>query len=372
MGAHSMSPIDFRSAENAVLLNPRMDPPTAQQYRDRLAVADTLTAHVFLLTSGTNTSARWVALSKEAILSSAEASNSVLESDHHDVWLHALPDFHVSGIGIWARSYLSGATVVKATSPKWSPQAFLDESLSSRATLASLVPTQIHDIVETGRTCPPTFRAILVGGGALPDPTWNAAKALGWPILRTYGMTETASQVATESLNGPEGLQILPHLEARTDEEGRIQVRGASLLTAYITEGPNLTDPKDAQGWFTTEDLGIVDGKTLIWQGRKQDRIKIGGELANLAALIRRFDQIAKDTQLPIDYALLAAPDDRLESVIVLFIAGKEELAAPAISEFNRNAVPYERIRKVHVVDQIPRTDLGKVKRAELLALGST
>ena len=366
-----MSPIDLRSAENEVLLNPRMDPQNAQLYVDRLEVAKELNAHVFLLTSGSSTSARWVALSKEAIVSSAEASNTILESNACDVWLHALPDFHVGGIGIWARALLSGATVIKASSTKWSPQAFLDESRAHAATLASLVPTQVHDLVETAESCPPTYRAILVGGGALPDSTWNASKALGWPILRTYGMTETASQVATESLHGSPGLQVLPHLEARSDEEGRIQVRGASLLTAYITEGPKLVDPKDSEGWFTTEDLGAVEGRTLIWQGRKQDRIKIGGELVNLAVLSRRFDQVARDTKLPIDYALLAAPDDRLESIMILFVAGDQALAEQAVAEFNRDALPYERIRKVHVVDRIPRTDLGKVKRAELLALES-
>jgi O-succinylbenzoic acid--CoA ligase len=184
-------------------------------------------------------------------------------------------------------------------------------------------------------------------------------------------MTETASQVATESFHGSPGLQVLPHLEARSDKEGRIQVRGASLLTAYITEGPKLVDPKDSEGWFTTEDLGAVEGRTLIWQGRKQDRIKIGGELVNLAVLSRRFDQVARDTKLLIDYALLAAPDDRLESIMILFVAGDQALAEQAVAEFNRDALPYERIRKVHVVDRIPRTDLGKVKRAELLALES-
>ena len=69
--------------------------------------------------------------------------------------------------------------------------------------------------------------------------------------------------------------------------------------------------------------------------------------------------------------ALLAAPDDRLESIMILFVAGDQALAEQAVAEFNRDALPYERIRKVHVVDRIPRTDLGKVKRAELLALES-
>ena len=368
-----MSPVDFESPENVVLLNPRMSQESAQNLVARLEVARDLNSHVFLLTSGsTNASesaARWVALSKAAILHAAQGANTVLDSDGHDVWLHSLPDFHVGGLGIWARARLSGASVVKYASPKWSPETFLDQANSCNATLASLVPAQVHDLVEAKAQCPPTFRAILVGGGALAEPTWQTAKSLGWPLLKTYGMTETASQVATESLGGSPQLQILPHLEARTDSDGRIQVRGSSLLTAYITQGPQIFDPKDADGWYATEDLGAIDGRSLQWTGRTHDRIKIGGELVNMANLVRIFDESAAETAYTGDYALLATPDQRLESIVALAISAESPLPDTTVEHFNRRVLPFERIRRVHQVPNIPRTALGKISRGELLAL---
>jgi O-succinylbenzoic acid--CoA ligase len=327
--------------------------------------------HFFLLTSGSTARSeadyKWVALKKSAILNAAAASNRFLEVTPQDVWFHTLPLFHVGGLSIYARARLSGSKVISASYERWNAHSFAEES--AVATLASLVPTQVFDLVNAKIMNPGSLRAILVGGGALSPSLAEHARELGWPVLATYGLTETCSQVATQNLTSSPNLEILDHLEARQGSEGRIQVRGSSLLSGYITRPssaePTFLDPKDSEGWFTTEDVGEVQGRTLTITGRSSDRLKIGGELANLALLRQAWADVAGELS---PFTALASQDDaRLENVIVLITeegsattyAGQLNLA---IEKFNDAVHPFERIRKTYVIQEIPRTELGKVK----------
>ena len=70
-------------------------------------------------------------------------------------------------------------------------------------THTSLVPTQVHDLVKADLRAPETLKAIVVGGGHLDAATGRLARTLGWPVLASYGMTEAASQIATQTLERP-------------------------------------------------------------------------------------------------------------------------------------------------------------------------
>jgi len=331
--------IDFDSAESHLLLNPRLP----ESERTRLeSLVPPLAAHVFIATSGTTGAIKLVALSKRAILASAAAVNARLGATRGDVWAHVLPIFHVGGLGIYARAQLSGASVIAI---EWDAQRFA----STDATLASLVPAQVHDLVRARLAPPPRMRAILVGGGVFDRALQQEARDLGWPVLATYGMSECCSTVAVEDV-------LLDHLEARRTEDGRLAFRGASLFTGYVTE-TGLTDPK-SDGWFVSDDLGEVDGRTLRVFGRGADFAKVGGESVDLLRLDAIVRSIAGD-----DAAIVALPDERLGQVIHLAVTRDAEAIREA---FNGRVAPFERARGVHVVDAIPRSPLGKLLRARL------
>ncbi|MHB8635571.1 MAG: AMP-binding protein [Fimbriimonadaceae bacterium] len=390
----------------------------AERLQSWLEVANHLRGHFFVLTSGTTARSegdyKWVALSKQSVLAAARAANVHLQeagatgnasaggpptrpnrglthatpqtqvgkppTANHDIWLHCLPDFHVGGLGIWARAHLSGAKVVRLLGDRWDPTEFTTSAEQERATLCSLVPTQVFDLLTAGLTAPPSIRAVVVGGGALPAEDYLKARALGWPVLPSYGMTEAASQVATASLasllhDSYPALQVLRHLEVKIDAEtALILLRGSSLLSGIVatnTSGsPVFQDPKDGDGWLKTDDFGEIASGGLRVLGRKQDRIKVGGELVNIAALRAILHEHAARVGLARQVALLALPDLRLESVIVLVAesgaVGKVEALAEA---FDACVMPFERIRQIRQVTKIPRTALGKVKWSELSAL---
>jgi o-succinylbenzoate---CoA ligase len=336
--------IDFESSESHLLLNPRM-PADERTRLETIASRISLTGHVLLATSGSTGAIKLVALSKDAILASAAAVNARLEATSNDFWCAVLPHFHVGGLGIWARAGLSGARVV---SMPWDPVMFAH----TEATLASLVPAQVHDLLQHDAEPPPRLRAVLVGGGAF-DPGLEArAIARGWPVLASYGMSEAASTVAVRDV-------LLAHIEARAEGGGRLAFRGSSLFTGYVTED-GLVDPK-RDGWFLSEDIGEVDGRVLRVEGREGELIKIGGESVDLKRLDRIADEAARACGG--DAGVAAVADERLGRVIHLAVT------AEGIAErFNESVLPFERARAVHRIAAIPRSPLGKILRARLAA----
>jgi len=379
--------IDWTSDAAVLFLNPRL--PRSERTRlermvDRLPG---LRAHVWLATSGASGPVKLVALGREALLASAAAVNRNLESTARDVWLNVLPLFHVGGLGILARAHLTGAKVAgdhdaDGFPAPWSARSFVARVEESGATLSALVPAQVHDLVGEGLRAPGSLRAVVVGGGALAESVHARARALAWPLLPSYGATECASQIATASLASLEDrgfppLRLLPHVEARTTEDGFLRIRSPALFTGYgISPDPHdpndpesatLVDPRE-DGWWITEDRGSVHDDVLSVEGRSGDFVKIGGESVRVPALEAVLEALRAEQSFPGDAALLAVPDERLGRVIVLIHAGaSEEAAAVLHAAYNERVAPFERARRLHRLPRLPRTPLGKLIRDEAL-----
>ena len=353
--------IDWSSAETHLFLNPRM--PAGERTRlERLASVATLAGHVWIATSGTSGSLKLTALSKRALLASASAVNERLGATRSDVWLCVLPTFHVGGLGIHARAALSRSRVV---SLDWDAAAFADAATREGATLSSLVPSQVRDLVAAGVEAPPSMRAVVVGGGALAADLYEAGCALGWPLLPSYGMTECCSQIATAEAGSRE-LRLLRHVDARSETDGRLAFRSEALLTGYARYAADgraeFVDPK-SDGWFVSEDRGTVDGAILRVTGRGSDFVKVGGESVDL----KRLDAILDQVRGAAEAAIVALADERLGSAV--WLATTAEDAGAVTRAFNERVLPFERIRGVRRVRTIPRTELGKLKRVKLASM---
>jgi O-succinylbenzoic acid--CoA ligase len=296
--------------------------------------------------------------------------NDHLQSTDRDVWLDPLPIFHAGGLGIHARAHLSGARVV--TLERWSASDYRAAAVRHDATLSALVPTQVFDLLRARLQAPASLRAVVVGGGALGPGLYDRARALGWPLLPSYGATECGSQAATADLDsvlwiGSPSLRVLPHLTLRTGADGRIEMRGTSLFTGYATE-QGLTDPK-TDGWWRTDDLGSVQNGVVTVTGRVggDDVVKVLGEWVALAALDQTLQAAILDLGLPGDAALCTAADARAGAALRLACAGLDAVQAERLkAEFNRRVAPYERATGIVAVGRIPRTALGKVVRGAL------
>jgi O-succinylbenzoic acid--CoA ligase len=322
-------------------------------------------AAIVLASSGSGGVAKFVVLSKAALLASARAVNALGGLTRDDIWLGNLSTFHVGGIGIHARAYANGAKVVPMPWDGWTRDGsgFLSAIDEARATLASLTPTHLWDLVRVGARAPETLRGLFLGGGRIDPALVAEAKDLGWPVWPTYGMTETASQVATSVEGNPEWLPLLPIWEARSDEEGRLWLKGAALCEGTVTkdEGPWVYHPsRDLDGWMATGDACELRGRELRFLSRLDGAVKVSGELVSLPILNDRL------AELGIVGMVVAVPEPRRGNELVLVC---EKGHTDAKRCFNEDLPPIEQVVRMIEVASLPRTEIGKLDRAAIEAM---
>ena len=361
-----------------VLGNPRRD-RNLQTVAERAAAFPEVAGNFLVETSGSSGRPRFVCLSRKAMMTSACAVNEHLRVDASDRWLCALPTFHVGGLAIYARGHAAGVEVVEYDKG-WDATEFCDALEREGATLTSLVPTQVKDLVDGKKRAPDSLRAIVVGGGHLPESVEVHARELGWPLLRSYGMTEAGSQIATQSLDdidvsGGEWLPILGHCKVGRSADGNLEIFGESVgdyyLDGNIESGFDVSPAKDSDGWLKTNDRGEVAKGELRFFGRSDRLVKILGELVDVDQIEACFRERLKSTSVDSVFVEPIADDRRGACLVPIIKQGSSELSAvaAAIDDHNRAALPFERLELARWVNGVPRSALGKIRRGELRRL---
>ncbi len=370
--------VNWTNSDSHFFLNPRM-PNENKQALTSLLQSHPLAGHIFLSTSGStavdSSELKWVALKKSAFLTSANSVNAHLGCTKADILLNTLPPFHVGGLALFARSYVSGAKLVNlyCENKRWSPHDFVKSLKEHKSTISSLVPTQIYDLVTENLSAPASLRFIVVGGGAISPTLYARAKQLQWPLLPSYGMTECCSQIATASphfswQNRFPEMTILPHLQLSLSAQGAIEISGESLLSGYILQTAGKTqyhDPK-IDGKIMTSDQGALINNNVIIYGRADENIKINGENVSLVRLQELLEDTREKFSIVGDCAVVNLPHPRNGNQIVAVFTQAfklEESFKKVLSDFNNQVFPYERIQKIFFLSEIPRTDLNKIKR---------
>lgn len=312
-------------------------------------------------TSGTTGEPKGVVLTHDAIVASAHASNAALGVDPaSDVWLACLPLSHIGGLAVVTRSLLTDTPVIvhdrfDAGAVTGAARGPAIGSKESGATLTSLVTRALRQVDSE------LFRSILIGGAAPPpDRPEN--------VVATYGMTETGSGCIYER-------RPLDGVEIKIAANGEILLRGDMLLRCYRLrsetqaapgDGVTETDPKDAEGWFGTGDLGAWGDDGLIEvHGRSDDVIISGGEKvwpSRVEPLLARQPGVG-------EVAIVGRPHPQWGHQVTAVVVAEAD-AAPALSQL-REAVKAELPSwyapiAIELVMELPKTALGKIKRASL------
>lgn len=329
---------------------------------------------LLLFTSGTTGTPKVVQLTMGNLLASAVASAFRLGVVPGDRWLVPLSLHHMGGIAPVLRSTLYGTTTV--VREEFDAGGTVDDIQSLDITGVSLVPTMLRRMLSARGTLPDCLRFVLVGGAPCPVELVERCRDFNVPIYPTYGMTETASQVATapsrEAYKLPDSVgrpllwtdvtvvdddgDPLP-----TGESGELVVDGPTVTPGYY-EDDAATEAATSPYGFHTGDVGYLDESGRIYVlNRLDDRIVTGGENVDpgevLDALLDH-DDVA-------EASVVGIPDDDWGERVGALVVPRDE--APLVGElesFLRDRIAgYKLPRTIGFVDALPRTVSGTVER---------
>lgn len=323
----------------ALPVDPRLPVPQRHELLRTLGVGDAVEPGDALVvaTSGSTGAPKGVVLTHDALEAQAKAVHERLGVDPAtDSWCACLPLAHVGGLGVVVRALVDDVPLQVLPS-------FDADQVD--ATLISLVPTVLDRLDPTTAA---RFRWIVLGGAS--DPTDRPHH-----VVRTWGMTESGGGVVY-------GDRPLPGVEVRSVDD-ELQIRSKGLLRCY-RDG---TDPKDTDGWYATGDLGRVDGAGRVHVvGRRDHLIITGGENVwpePVESALAGHPGIA-------DVAVVGRDDSEWGQRVVALVVPRSRTDPPTLNELRalagetlpRFAAP----REIVLVDAIPRSALGKIRRAEL------
>lgn len=245
-------------------------------------------------TSGSTGTPKRTALTARALAASAAATENFFgsNSDAASQWLLALPAHYIAGAQVLARSVLAGTAPVIARSVTdpvhFSPEVFLQavERMSSARRFVSLVPTQLHKLLESADANPSlgaeihealgSFTGILLGGAPASADLLAASTALGLNTVTTYGSAETAGgcvysgavlpgvrvELVPEEGMPEEGMPTAPDIEGKPAQVGRIWISGTHLASGYVGDATRTAEhfftAADGTRWYRTDDYGLL------------------------------------------------------------------------------------------------------------------
>lgn len=360
-------------------------------------------AHVFdrgatavvMFTSGTTGRSKAVPLTWENLCGSAAVSNASLNRHGEGLWQIALPLYHVGGLQMVVRSLLNANPFILYQ--RFDAERVLADAARRGATHISVVDKMLQDMLASSHALGVgRYGCILLGGGPLNAQTLGRALAMRARVYASYGMTETASQIAnalvTPGFTG--GMSLLEGYEARIvdagpDGFGRLAVRGPGLFGGYLNARAAYT----ADGFFLTGDTAAIapDGKLYVKE-RTDDMFISGGENVYPAEIREKLLRVPGVA----DAYIFGAPDDTWGRRPVGFIergnaaapatggpagiaagvAGQrartlsdrrfaQEVAQVAAPQLSRMYQP----KHLFALPRFPRTGIGKVDRAALRRL---
>ncbi len=331
-------------------------------------------AHSLIYTSGTTGRPKGAVLTHGNFYWSAVASAANLGVEADDRWLACLPLYHVGGLSIVLRSAIYGTTAV--IHERFEEARVVRASHEEHVSLLSVVANMLQRMYALDdRPYPSTVRAVLLGGGPAPRPLLEASATRGVPVLQTYGLSETASQVATLSSAdalrklGSAGLPLPgTTVSIRTDgaevpayEVGEICVSGPTVCAGYLGR-PDATAEAIRDGWLYTGDLGYLDDEGYLYVAdRRDDLIVSGGENvypAEVESALLAFAGVE-------ECAVVGVPDERWGALVVAVVLGAPDLDLATIEAHLRATLAgYKVPRRIETATEaLPRTASGKVQR---------
>lgn len=361
------------------ILNANLDSKTKSENEKKI---DSNELAVILYTSGTTGGIKGVMLTHNNIIFSEKYFNKELGLTKEDIMFMPAPLNHATGFhhGIIAPMLLGAKVVIQS---KFESLKAIELINRERCTYSMGSTPFIYDIlqdIKTGKQRLDTLKFYLCGGAPIPGDMVACAYQYGIKLCEVYGSTESVPHVfvrpdETLKLMGSTSGRPMEGIEVRIVDENRRPVpagtvgeeasRGPNVFVGYLRDQVATEKDLDEDGWFYSGDLCVADETGNIKViGRKKDIIVRGGENLNTNHIC---DYVSKHPDI-IDQAVIAMPDERLGERICAYVVlkkGKENLDLKKLQIYmNQKKIPKRYWpERLEMIDEIPRTDSGKVKK---------
>ncbi len=327
-------------------------------------------AAAVIATSGSTGAPKLVELSRSAYEAHARGEHGPPSRPdaHDDRWLITLPLDHTGGLSIVVRCLAARLprSIVGAPPLSQGYAAWLSAMiLRHGATRLSLVPAQLSALVDEALAAPAALRSVLLGGQALPLALHRRARSLGWPVVRSYGLTETCGMCAASIHDERDDAVVALDGTRFRVEDGLLQIASTALATS-VHGAPQAI----AGGWLRTADRAELDGPRLRVLGRADDLIVSGG---------RKIDPRPIEDALAVLAAVSGSvvvdvPDARYGAIVCALVVPARSSRTPAelrllIEDAVAPLPRGDRPRRVELVDALPRLPSGKIDRHAARAL---
>ncbi len=336
-----------------------------------------------LTTSGTTGLARFVPISHHRLALTAQHLGDWLRLTPNDVGCHLVPMHYTQGLETALMvPLLCGASV--ACLPESDIDGFFSALDEYRITWLIAVNIVYRAILRRAHGFPEVvarnrLRFIRVGASRLePDEIDRIERTFNAPLLMGFGMTE-ARMITADPLpprlrkRGSVGVPVCNEVAVRTEsgaicsagEVGEVMVRGPLVFDGYFDD-PKATAAAFVDGWFRTGDLGYFDDEGYYYLvGRIKDMINRGGEKISpveIDAAIAAIPGVGAA-------ATFAIPHQSLGEEVAAAVVRDGDVAIEAsdiIDQVRQRLGPKRVPRRIYFVDQLPRTETGKIRRSEL------
>jgi len=328
---------------------------------------------VVVFTSGTTGDPKGTRLTLGNLVASATASAFRLGVASGNRWLCCLPVYHMGGLAPVVRCPLYGTTLL--VQREFDADTTAGALGDREATGVSLVPTQLRRLLDSGWRPPETLETVLLGGAPASRDLIQRALAAGVPVHPTYGLTETASQVATATPDGvaarPESVgQPLVFTEVTVvdadgrpvdgDATGELVVDGPTVTPGYLDD--EATREAFGEHGLHTRDVGYRDADGRLWVlGRADDTILTGGENVHP----REVTDVLEGYPGLADAAVVGLDDEEWgQRVGALVVATDDSVTAEDVRAFVRERLADYKVPKtVGFASELPRTASGTIDR---------
>jgi acyl-CoA synthetase (AMP-forming)/AMP-acid ligase II len=332
---------------------------------------------IFLCTSGTTGTPKGILLREQQLAHVAASVAGWHRLSRADRGYCSLPLFHVNAevVGLLA-TLRAGAYL--AVDRKFSRRGFWDLISAERITWVNAVPA-IISLLSADPPASPPARLRFVRSASAPLPLAaleRFERSVGVPVIETYGMTEAASMITANPVDGPRkpgsagrpaGAEVRISLPggrpAGPREIGRVLIRGAGVITAYASGGR--PDAIDDKGWLDTGDLGYLDADGYLFlAGRSDDVINRGGE----KIYPREIEEVLLAQPGVRSAAVVGLADEVLGERPVAYVVPEGGAVADEVEELLRAACAlrlprHKRPSEFWLVDEMPLGPTGKISR---------